>query len=276
MAVFFAAVVLVLFMAAMPSYWAAAFPEKPPDTQIGRRQRFIAPFQIPDEPKRFPWLPGYANAKSGILRLEGVNYPWEVISEAKPRAFVIHNVLNDEECQSMIDEASKVLERSSVIDLSTGMARSKVDSYRTSSGMFFQTADQERLPANVKYRHVIFKAMGLREPWLEKTQVLRYNEGEYYKAHEDYFAATDNLNINRGGQRIVTGLLMLKTVPSGGETEFPKANLKVKLQKGSAVIFYDVDESGTVDPFSLHAALPPGPGSQKWAAVLWAHPRPFF
>lgn len=240
------------------------------------KQRLIVPFELPENAKRVEWLPAYANASSGWLRIDGLTHKWEVVHERKPRAMLLHDVLTDDECESMVNVADKVLERSSVIDLSTGKARSKVDSYRTSSGMFFQTPDQEKEPANMKYRRIIRKAMGLQEPWIEKTQVLRYNTGEYYKPHEDYFAATDSLNINRGGQRIATSLLTLREAATGGETEFPNANFKVKVPKRAAIIFYDVDESGAVEPFSMHAGLPPGPKSEKWAAVLWAHPRPFF
>ena len=48
----------------------------------------------------------------------------------------------------------------------------------------------------------------------EGLQVLRYQHGEKYEAHFDYFH--DKLNVQNGGQRIATVLLYLSDVEAGG------------------------------------------------------------
>jgi prolyl 4-hydroxylase len=53
----------------------------------------------------------------------------------------------------------------------------------------------------------------------ELLQVLRYEPGQYYKAHHDYFA--DEFNLKRGGQRVATMLMYLSDGVEGGETFFP-------------------------------------------------------
>lgn len=55
----------------------------------------------------------------------------------------------------------------------------------------------------------------------EDMQVLRYEYGQKYDPHFDYF--TDKVNILRGGHRIATVLMYLSNVGKGGETVFPKA-----------------------------------------------------
>ena len=57
----------------------------------------------------------------------------------------------------------------------------------------------------------------------EDIQVLRYQEGQKYEAHYDYFV--DKVNIARGGHRYATVLMYLSDVQKGGETVFPNAEV---------------------------------------------------
>ena len=57
----------------------------------------------------------------------------------------------------------------------------------------------------------------------EDMQVLKYEHGQKYDPHYDYFA--DKVNIARGGHRIATVLMYLSDVAKGGETVFPSAEV---------------------------------------------------
>ncbi|RWW68932.1 hypothetical protein BHE74_00023507 [Ensete ventricosum] len=57
----------------------------------------------------------------------------------------------------------------------------------------------------------------------EDIQVLRYEPGQKYDPHYDYFS--DKVNIARGGHRIATVLMYLTDVAKGGETVFPSAEV---------------------------------------------------
>lgn len=57
----------------------------------------------------------------------------------------------------------------------------------------------------------------------EDIQVLRYEYGQKYEAHHDYFS--DKVNIVRGGHRLATVLMYLSDVGKGGETVFPNAEV---------------------------------------------------
>lgn len=61
----------------------------------------------------------------------------------------------------------------------------------------------------------------------EDIQVLRYEEGQRYEPHYDYF--TDKVNIVRGGHRLATVLMYLSDVEKGGETVFPEAEVRLCL-----------------------------------------------
>ena len=63
----------------------------------------------------------------------------------------------------------------------------------------------------------------------EDMQVLRYEHGQKYDTHYDYFA--DKVNIARGGHRIATVLMYLSDVAKGGETVFPQAEVSWQTQR---------------------------------------------
>lgn len=57
----------------------------------------------------------------------------------------------------------------------------------------------------------------------EDIQVLRYEHGQKYESHYDYFV--DKVNIAWGGHRLATVLMYLSNVTQGGETVFPLAEV---------------------------------------------------
>lgn len=59
----------------------------------------------------------------------------------------------------------------------------------------------------------------------EDIQVLKYEPGQKYDPHHDYF--TDKVNIARGGHRIATVLMYLSDVVKGGETVFSQAEVSL-------------------------------------------------
>lgn len=125
----------------------------------------------------------------------------------------------------------------------------------------------------------------------EFCQVLRYQEGQFYKGHTDYFdprfyqndpAVLQNIQ-NGERNRLITVLWYLSDVKEGGYTIFPRSfnntqdkddcssevALKVPPKKGDVIIFYSLFADGSVDPASLHGACPVGKGETKWAANKW-------
>lgn len=61
----------------------------------------------------------------------------------------------------------------------------------------------------------------------EDIQVLRYEHGQKYDPHYDYFS--DKVNIARGGHRLATVLMYLTDVTNGGETVFPSAEVSSRI-----------------------------------------------
>jgi prolyl 4-hydroxylase len=114
---------------------------------------------------------------------------------------------------------------------------------------------------------------------IEPLQVVWYREGQKYEPHFDYFPpGTPGASqyTERGGQRLITFFVYLNTVPSGagGETAFPKLDLKVAPIENDAVFWYDVTSNNGEDPRTLHGGSPLGAG-EKWGLNIWIRERAF-
>ncbi|KAK4365922.1 hypothetical protein RND71_013802 [Anisodus tanguticus] len=202
----------------------------------------------------------------------------------KPRAFVYEGFLTDEECNHLIALAKSELKRSAVADNESG--KSKHSEVRTSSGMFISKA-KDPIVSGIEDKIATWTFLPKENG--EEIQVLRYEEGQKYEPHYDYFV--DKVNIARGGHRLATVLMYLTDVEKGGETVFPKAEestrrrsmvaddslsecarkgISVKPRQGDALLFYSLHPNATPDPNSLHGGCPVIQG-EKWSATKWIH-----
>ena len=94
----------------------------------------------------------------------------------KPRAFLFHNFLSDEECDHLINLAEGRLKKSSVVDSNTGAS---VDSeVRTSSGTFLRSREDDivtRIEKRLAHVTMIPEENG------ESLQILKYINGQKYE-----------------------------------------------------------------------------------------------
>ncbi|MBI5273578.1 MAG: 2OG-Fe(II) oxygenase [Chlamydiales bacterium] len=184
-----------------------------------------------------------------------------------PEIYECAHFLSDEECELLIKAAKPTLSRSTVID--SGSSNSLVNKDRTSLGTFLSWTRND--PTMQRIRNNISIITGISKQNAEDMQVLYYGVGAQYRPHYDYFdpsTAGGYAHYSRGGQRVATLLIYLNTPEQGGETIFPRAYIKVNPTKGKAVLFYNVDPSGDVDPHSLHGGAPVIKG-EKWIATVW-------
>ncbi|KAJ6958837.1 prolyl 4-hydroxylase 7 [Populus alba x Populus x berolinensis] len=195
----------------------------------------------------------------------------------QPRAFVYKGFLSDEECDHLIDLAKGKLVKSMVANDETGESMESQE--RTSSGMFiFKTEDE--IVNGIEARIAAWTF--LPEENGEPIQILRYEHGQKYEAHIDYFV--DKANQEEGGHRPPPYLCTMSDVKRGEKPYFPlqrkslpymrSALLAVKPNKGDALLFFSLHPDATPDPASLHASCPVIEG-EKWSATKWIHVRSF-
>lgn len=184
-----------------------------------------------------------------------------------PRVYVVENFLSEEECDHIITEARPHLKRSTVVDHKG--AEGRVDTARTSQGMFFPTQPDDKVIRRIEKRISNLTKLPIENG--EGLQILNYVEGAEYRPHWDYFDPKTPgglIHFNRGGQRLATVIMYLNVPDEGGETIFPKVQISITPQKGKALLFYNCTPDGVEDPMSLHGGAPVIRG-EKWIATKW-------
>ncbi len=179
-----------------------------------------------------------------------------------PFILYLDNVLDNEECDSLISLSKDCLQPSYVIDPKTGEEQKAAG--RTSKGMYFNL-NENALISTIERR--VAEIINFPIENGEGLQVLNYQNGEQYKPHYDYFPES-KIDFSKGGQRVGTLLIYLNDVPNGGETIFPKAGLSFVPKKGTAIYFQYGNSKGQVDHRSLHSSSPVLMG-EKWVATKW-------
>ena len=178
----------------------------------------------------------------------------EVLNE-EPLIVKFHNVLSDEECQTLIECAASRLKRSK-------LANKEFSQIRTSSGMFF---DENEDPLITTIEKRVSTLMNVPIEHAEGLQVLHYEPGQEFKAHFDYFNEHHPSSKNN---RISTLVMYLNEVEQGGDTTFPNLGLTVTPTKGSAVYFEYFYNDQRLNELTLHSSAPVIRG-EKWVATQW-------
>ncbi|MCL9826610.1 2OG-Fe(II) oxygenase [Ralstonia solanacearum] len=200
------------------------------------------------------------------LRAAGRTY--QVLTAVQsPNIVVLGGFLDEDTCRDLIDLARPRMKRSSVVHHAEGV---RIDETRTSSGCHFRRGEMA-LVADIEQR--IAELTGIPPENGEGLQVLHYLPGQHYVPHWDYFppespSSADMVRPEKGGQRVATFIAYLNTVPFGGETEFPRAGVKVAAVQGNACFFSYRTADGQPDPLTLHSGNAVIDG-EKWIAVKW-------
>ncbi|WP_095532660.1 2OG-Fe(II) oxygenase [Domibacillus epiphyticus] len=174
----------------------------------------------------------------------------------EPLIVLLGNVLSDEECDELITLSKDKMQRSKI------GATHELNEIRTSSGMFFQENENDII---TKVEKRISSIMNIPIEHGDGIQIIKYNPGQEYKAHFDFFSPTSKAAKNN---RISTLLMYLNDVEQGGETFFPKLNFSVLPQKGMAVYFEYFYTDTSVNELTLHGGAPVIMG-EKWVATQW-------
>jgi hypothetical protein len=131
------------------------------------------------------------------------------------------------------------------------------------------------IPPVTAFKADVARILNVDESFMEPLAMIRYQPGQEYKPHYDWFNDEEI-----GSQREWTVLIYLNDVEpgDGGETAFVSTGttpLLVQPKAGRAVIWRNLLPSGFVDTNTMHAGLPPKRGS-KYAINVWTRTSPFF
>jgi len=176
--------------------------------------------------------------------------------------YKIENFLNNEECEKLI----QIINSSELINSQTLNVNENnvVNSYRTSKTCHFEYTD---FISNIDNR--ICNTIGINNRFGEKTQAQKYEIGQEFKLHTDYFDNNILNNDSIKSQRTWTFMIYLNDMPddSGGHTSFPYAYLSFQPKMGMAIVWNNLNK-GSVNHFSSHRGMPILKG-EKYIITKW-------
>ena len=179
--------------------------------------------------------------------------------------FVVREFLSKAECDQVIE---------------------KIDQDRVPSGLLAPTGDPEFRTSescNLRVTDAINKTVeakinaltGIEPTHGETIQGQRYAVGQQFKPHHDFFYTDQPYwpeQEKSGGQRTWTAMIFLNEPEAGGQTYFPKANVRVTPRTGNLLIWNNLNEFGEPNAYSLHTGMPVE-GGTKYVITKWYRER---
>ncbi|KAJ9471473.1 putative prolyl 4-hydroxylase 9 [Diplonema papillatum] len=196
----------------------------------------------------------------------------------QPRVLFFPQILTEDEIDEILRQASSRLQRSQV-----ALTKDKL-------GKSGASATQEARTSHSTWVNLDGKLDGLNKrlstivgtTWHEPLNVLRYEIGQHYDSHHDYF--DPKYYGSQVNNRMATFFLYMSDTEEGGATTIPRANngkhpvnykeaachqgIQVFPRRGAGVLFYDMRPDKSLDPLSLHGACDVEKGT-KWGGPVW-------
>lgn len=145
--------------------------------------------------------------------------------------------------------------------------------FRTSETCDLSAAD----PDVVEIDRRIAELTGIATAHGEPLQGQRYEVGQEFKAHTDYFEP-HGVDFERfcavSGQRTWTVMMYLNHVEAGGATRFKAIDKIVQPETGKLLAWSNLRPDGTPNPTTLHHAMKVRAG-RKYVITKWFRERPW-
>jgi prolyl 4-hydroxylase len=123
----------------------------------------------------------------------------------------------------------------------------------------------------------IANLLAIDRSWGEPLQGQRYQTGQQFKEHADFFYVDQPYWAeygSHGGQRTWTAMIYLNVPEMGGATGFKLLELAVAPQIGRLLIWNNMALDGSPNPWTLHEGQPVERGS-KYIVTKWYRERTF-
>lgn len=184
----------------------------------------------------------------------------------KAQIYTLENFLSASECAKLVALCSHHLRPSTLA------YASKDSNFRTSS-----TADLCHLksPVATGIDDKICRTLGIRASYSEGIQAQRYDVGQQFKAHWDFFEPGTQIYQKFAGvrgNRTWTFMVYLNDGMEGGATRFTQLHMAVKPKLGMALIWNNLLADGSPNRDTEHAGEPVTTGHKviitKWFRLL--------
>lgn len=227
---------------------------------------------IPDCPKGWYWVhwsDGGANSTMvGRGRVIGVTR-----LRPDPRMARLHGFFSAAEADHIIQLARSSLHRSRVVDHSGNGGEAQLTDARTSHSCKVATNSDVIVQRAVQRAAYL---CGLTPQHAEAVQMVHYLPGQEYRPHFDWFSPRDVRfpeKTRETGNRLISFFIYLSGCEAGGRTSFPRLQYSATPERGSGLMWYNLDRNGIPDERTLHAGCPVEKG-EKWGLNIWMRERP--
>ena len=119
--------------------------------------------------------------------------------------------------------------------------------------------------------------LGMEGTWGETVQGQRYQPGQQFKLHCDWFPTDSDFwaaESRQGGQRSWTAMIYLCDVEEGGATDFPYLSFSSTPRRGTLLAWNNASPDGEPNTMTLHAGTPVVRGA-KYIITKWYRTRPW-
>jgi prolyl 4-hydroxylase len=178
--------------------------------------------------------------------------------------YELPSLLSSLECQELIEAINSALLPSTVTRGSNDYRTSRTCHLRHNHPVLSRRLDQR-----------FADLLGVDPRFSEPIQGQRYDPGEYFMQHTDWFSPGTkefDHNTRNGGQRTWTVMVYLNAVELGGETWFKHLDQRFTPRPGLGLAWNNLQENGTPNQSTLHEAIPVAVGS-KWVITKWFRER---
>ena len=175
---------------------------------------------------------------------------------------IYDNFINQDECDKLIKLSEGKFIQSSIYESNKGIIDTKS---RSSSNSYFTRGENSLIK---KIENKVTNLLNIKLDQIEPLQIVKYEKGQEYKYHYDYFDKNTDQNNN---QRTNSFLVYLNDLDEkdGGATHFPLYKFKFYPSKGRAIHWENMDLDKNLNKLSLHAGQPILTDNVKYVLTIW-------
>jgi len=181
--------------------------------------------------------------------------------------FVLRNFLDAQECAALIERIDTNRRPSTIADPNGD------EYFRTSETCDLDGADPAIAALDAKFAGLT----GIDPAHGEPVQGQRYQEGQEFKPHTDYFepgGADFERYCSVTGQRTWTFMIYLNDVAAGGATRFREIGKTIQPERGKLLAWNNRLADGTPNPATIHHGMKVRKGV-KYVITRWYRERPW-
>lgn len=189
------------------------------------------------------------------------------VPSPKLELFILRDFLDADHCAQLIDLIDAERTPSTVAN-----SNGEVD-FRTSETCHLH----HEIPAVAALDAKLADISGIDPAYGERLQGQRYEVGQEFKAHTDYFEPTGPdfyEHCANSGQRTWTFMVYLNTVEAGGATRFKVIDKIVQPERGKLLAWNNRRPDGSLNAATLHHAMKVRKG-RKYVITRWYRERPW-